>query len=149
MAKSYEKILVAVDITDELDEVVSAASEVARQHDAELHFITVIQPMSYAYSGYESVGSYAAFPEFEQQAQASARAVLKEKAADLGLGEERTAVLLGRPATVIREHAADLGADLIVMGSHGRHGLGLLLGSTATGVLHGVPCDVLTIRIKE
>ena len=38
MAKSYEKILVAVDITDELDEVVSSASEVARQHDAELHF---------------------------------------------------------------------------------------------------------------
>ena len=39
-------------------------------------------------------------------------------------------------------------ADLIVLGTHGRHGLGLLLGSTASGVLHGCPCDVLTVRIK-
>jgi universal stress protein A len=44
--------------------------------------------------------------------------------------------------------AEELGVDLIVMGTHGRHGLGLLLGSTATGVLHGCPCDVLTVRIK-
>jgi len=38
-------------------------------------------------------------------------------------------------------------ADLIVVGSHGRHGLSLLLGSTANAVLHGAPCDVLAVRI--
>ena len=38
-------------------------------------------------------------------------------------------------------------ADLIVVGSHGRHGLALLLGSTASGVLHGAPCDVLAVRV--
>lgn len=43
-----------------------------------------------------------------------------------------------------REH----GADLIVVGSHGRHGLALLLGSTANAVLHGAPCDVLAVRIR-
>ena len=37
--------------------------------------------------------------------------------------------------------------DLIVVGSHGRHGLGLLLGATANGVLHGANCDVLTVRV--
>ena len=35
----------------------------------------------------------------------------------------------------------------IVVGSHGRHGLALLLGSTASGVLHGAKCDVLAVRI--
>ncbi len=39
--------------------------------------------------------------------------------------------------------------DLIVVGSHGRHGLALLLGSTANGVLHGANCDVLAVRVKE
>jgi len=34
------------------------------------------------------------------------------------------------------------------MGTHGRHGLGLLLGSTASGVLHGVDCDVLAVRVN-
>ena len=43
--------------------------------------------------------------------------------------------------------ARDHGADLIVVGSHGRHGLALLLGSTANAVLHGAPCDVLAVRI--
>ena len=37
--------------------------------------------------------------------------------------------------------------DLVVVGSHGRHGLALLLGSTANGVLHGSPTDVLAVRV--
>ncbi|TNF89176.1 MAG: universal stress protein, partial [Gammaproteobacteria bacterium] len=41
------------------------------------------------------------------------------------------------------------GADVIVVGSHGRHGLALLLGSTANGVLHGATCDVLAVRVGE
>ncbi len=40
-------------------------------------------------------------------------------------------------------------ADLIVLGTHGRHGLGLILGSTANGVLHGASCDVLAVRIDN
>ena len=40
-------------------------------------------------------------------------------------------------------------ARLIVVGSHGRHGLALLLGSTANGVLHHAKCDVLAVRIQE
>ena len=41
------------------------------------------------------------------------------------------------------------GADLIIVGSHGRHGLALLLGSTANGVLHGATCDVLAVRVGD
>ncbi|HYQ93120.1 MAG TPA: universal stress protein, partial [Candidatus Competibacteraceae bacterium] len=49
----------------------------------------------------------------------------------------------------ILEAVQELGADLIVIGSHGRHGLALLLGSTANAVLHGAPCDVLAVRIHD
>ncbi|MGB1202845.1 MAG: universal stress protein [Alloalcanivorax venustensis] len=40
-------------------------------------------------------------------------------------------------------------ADLIVLGSHGKHGIRLLLGSTANAVLHRATCDVLAVRIPE
>ena len=45
--------------------------------------------------------------------------------------------------------AEELGTDLIVVGSHGRHGLALLMGSTANGVLHGANCDVLAVRVGK
>ncbi|MBM4267753.1 MAG: universal stress protein [Deltaproteobacteria bacterium] len=53
----------------------------------------------------------------------------------------------GTPARVILDHAEQLGADLIAMGTHGRSGLDrLFLGSTASKVLSAAPCPVLTVR---
>ncbi len=43
----------------------------------------------------------------------------------------------------------DIDFDLIIIGTHGQHGIALLLGSTANAVLHGVSCDVLAVRVKE
>lgn len=52
----------------------------------------------------------------------------------------------GRTHTAIVEHAARIGAGLIVMGSHGRHGFGhLLLGSVAEKVVEHAPCAVLVV----
>jgi universal stress protein A len=45
--------------------------------------------------------------------------------------------------------ARQQGVDLIVIGGHGRHGLALLLDSTANAVLHGAPGDVLAVRIRD
>lgn len=53
------------------------------------------------------------------------------------------------PKLVILEQAKKLHTDLIVMGSHGRHGISLLLGSTANGVIHHAQCDVFVVRVKE
>lgn len=55
----------------------------------------------------------------------------------------------GEPSSVIIEQAAARGADLIIMGTHGRTGLKhWLLGSVAERVLRGAPCPVLTTRLK-
>ncbi len=43
----------------------------------------------------------------------------------------------------------EINADLIVVGSHGRHGFALLMGSTANGVLHGARRDVLAVRVGK
>jgi universal stress protein A len=66
-----------------------------------------------------------------------------------GLDAEHQHIVLGRPEVEIHAKAEELGADLIVVGSHGRHGLALLLGSTANGVLHGAGCDVLAVRVGK
>jgi universal stress protein A len=57
--------------------------------------------------------------------------------------------VVGRPETEIHHVAEEIGADLVVVGSHGRHGLSLLMGSTANGVLHGAKCDVLAVRVQS
>ena len=62
---------------------------------------------------------------------------------------ERRHLVVGRPESEIHHVAEEIGADLIVVGSHGRHGLALLMGSTANGVLHGSKCDVLAVRVPE
>ena len=45
--------------------------------------------------------------------------------------------------------AREIGADLIVLGSHGRWGLELLLGTTTDGVVSAADCDVLAVRVDR
>jgi len=57
--------------------------------------------------------------------------------------------LVGSPKKVIREFSNANNVDLIVAGSHGKHGLQLLLGSTTSAILHGANCDVFVVRVDE
>ena len=55
--------------------------------------------------------------------------------------------LIGIPADRINQHAEDIGADIVFLGTHGLTGLNrILLGSTAERVVNGAPCPVITIR---
>ena len=145
---AYKKILAALDLTDEAQQVVDQARETAKQNGAELSLIAVVKPINQVYSGFDVAALSADVALIEADAVRQAESRLAEHAKALGIPAQRTYVGRGNPAHEIREMATELAADLIVLGTHGRHGLGLLLGSTATGVLHGCPCDVLTVRIK-
>ena len=60
-----------------------------------------------------------------------------------------TEVDLGRPAELILDAARNWGADLIVVGSHGRGFWGrLTLGSVSDSVVHHAPCSVLVARAR-
>jgi universal stress protein A len=144
---AYRKILAAIDLTDEARQVLDRAQEATRQNNAELSLIAVVKPINQVYSGFDVAALSADAALIEADATRQAQTRLAEEAKALGIPPSRTHVTRGNPAHEIRSMAAELGVDLIVMGTHGRHGLGLLLGSTATGVLHGCPCDVLTVRI--
>ncbi len=137
---TYQNILVAIDTYGEYDSVIQRAKEVAGV-GAVMSLIYVHEPFYYGDM------LYAGSVEFEKESNANAKAVLAEIALSLEIPESRQYIETGRPASEIHAKAEELDADLIVMGTHGRHGLQLMLGSTANAVLHGVKCDVLAVRV--
>ena len=148
MAQKYQTILVAVDFHDDNDVVVERAQQEAELHGAQLQLVHVHEPMGMAYAA-DSIS----FGDQVYAMEASIRRENKQAMAAMGerLGLDATAchLLEGRPATEIHQLAEDKKVDLIVLGTHGQAGLQLLLGSTASAVLHGAGCDVLAVRIKE
>jgi len=87
--------------------------------------------------------------ELEGQLVEIAERRLKQLASDNGIDEASCYVTQGSTRHEILRVTQENDVDLIVIGSHGRQGIQLLLGSTANAVLHGAPCDVLAVRIKE
>ncbi len=144
----YKRILVAIDLTDEAEEVLTAARTVAdQQDDPQVSAVTVVRPLTHIYGGLDMAG-LSASASLEEEMRNQAIAKLTRLTAQFGISGQDTYVRSGHPASEVHALADDLDADLIVIGTHGRHGLGLLLGSTANGVLHGVQCDVLTVRVR-
>lgn len=145
---AYKHVLAAVDLSEEADQVLAEAKRVAEDHGAKLSLISVVKPLTQVYGGLDMAAYTQASVNFEREAQAQALEHLTKTGAGLGVAAEDVHAVIGAPSPQIVDTAKDLGVDLIVLGSHGKHGLGLLLGSTANGVLHHAQCDVLTIRIK-
>ncbi len=140
---AYKTLLMAVDLSDESGDVAERAAALASANDATLHVIHVIEPLSFAYGGDIPMDFSGIQEEIHQQAKQQ----LASFASDCRIPEERQHIVLGRPEVEIHNMAEEVGADLIVVGSHGRYGLALLMGSTANGVLHGATCDVLAVRV--
>jgi universal stress protein A len=144
---AYQHILIAVDLTDEAQEVFSAALNVAReQANPRVSATTIIRPLARTYGGLDMANVVAGVP-FEEEMRTQANDKLQALGAAFGVDAKDIYVRMGTPDVEIRSLADELKADLIVIGTHGRHGLGLLLGSTANAVLHGVACDVLVVKI--
>jgi len=139
----YQKVLVAIDLSEDSGLVAQRAIAIARNHGAEVHLIHVIEPLSFAYGGDIPMDFSGIQDEIHQQANTQ----LQQFAEGQGISEPNRHIVLGKPEVEIHATQEELGADLIVVGSHGRHGLGLLMGSTANGVLHGAKCDVLAVRV--
>ncbi|MBV1907056.1 MAG: universal stress protein [Pseudomonadales bacterium] len=142
----YKHILAALDTTDDATHVLEAAQQMAKDHNALLSIATVVKPLLQVYGGLEmnSVST------IEQQAYEYATTKMKAHGEQVKLEKDHVYVMRGSPANEIRSLSHELHADLIVIGTHGRHGMGLmLLGSTANGVIHGTQCDVLAVRIHD
>ena len=142
----YEPILVAVDLTDECDPVINRASESAKANGAKLSLIHIVEPMAMAFGGDVPMDlSQLQQQQFDQAKERLERLIAKYPQ----LHKDYCHLNYGQPRQEIHALAKAQNCDLIVVGSHGRHGLALLLGSTANDVLHGAPCDVLAVSLKK
>jgi universal stress protein A len=139
----YAKILVAVDLSEDSSRIVERARAVASGAAAQLHIIHVIEPLSFAYGGDIPMDFSGIQDEIYQQASQQ----LQRFAENSNIDKDHRHIVMGRPEVEIHAMAEEIKADLIVVGSHGRHGLALLMGSTANGVLHGAKRDVLAVRV--
>jgi universal stress protein A len=143
---SYEHILVAVDLTEECDPVIRRARDLAKASGAKLSLVHIVEPMAMAFGGDVPMD----LSQLQQQQYDQAKEKLEKlKLKYSDLNPHATHLTYGQPRQEIHQLAKAQGCDLIVVGSHGRHGLALLLGSTANDVLHGAPCDVLAVRLKR
>ena len=139
----YKNILFATDLTEDTEYLVSKVRSIRGYTGARLSLIHVVEPLpgySYAYLGIEDI---------EGQLIEEAKQSIEKLSEKLNVKKEDLHVEVGPTKTKILKVADDIGADLIICGSHGRHGLSLLLGSTANAILHGAKCDVLTVRLPE
>ena len=144
----YKRILVALDFSPVVAKLMACAKRLASQSRAELllvHVVEYIPPL-------DPSGDMVAAPLWdvdEQELVQAAERRLAALAAEHGLSGTPQEVLVGSAKRKIAGYAADRQCDLIVIGSHGRQGIGRLLGSTAVGVLHRACCDVLAVRAEE
>jgi universal stress protein A len=141
----YQKMLVAIDLTEETPHVLDKAIEISKAHGSEVVLIHVVEPVGYAYGGDIPMD----LTELQDQLDVAAREQLESHGQKYGVKPDNQLVLVGRPESEIHRLSEELEVDLIVVGSHGRKGFQLLLGSTANGVLHGAVCDVLAVRIDK
>ena len=145
MTSPYRKVLVAIDCSDESAEVLSRAAGVQEGTDGELHLIHVIEPLALAYGADVPMD----VTDLQSGLVKQARDTALEYAGHYRIPESRIHVELGSIEKTILDKADDIGADLIVVGSHTRSGLALLLGSTARGLVPGAHCDVLAVKMDK
>ena len=142
----YTHILLAVDFSDHATQVAIRAQEMAARNQAKLSLVHVVENLPITDAAY---GPIPFDVDLTQEWLDASKDRLKKIGAELDIPEERQWLEMGSAKLEIVRVAEENQVDLIVVGSHGRHGLALLLGSTANGVLHHAKCDVLAVRLKD
>ncbi len=141
---TYSHVLLAVDFADTDQRVSRTALDLARRYQAKLSLVHVVEFSPLDYGGEQILPIEL---KLEEGLVERARMALSELANRLGAPEAGLYVETGSTRAEILRLAKEKAVDLIVVGSHGRRGLALLLGSTANAILHGANCDVLAVRV--
>ena len=145
--EKYKHILLAVDFAGEYKLVARRAVEMTVMYQAYLSILHVVDNLPIADSVYGPVSPFEG--DLTEELVAASKNRMAKIAEEFSIPENRQWIEIGSPKLEIVRVAEETDADLIVVGSHGRHGFGLLLGSTANGVLHHATCDVLAVRLQK
>lgn len=143
----YQNILLAIDFTDHDHQVIQKAEFLAKQFDASLHIIHVLDNIPMPDTPYGTV--IPLNEESRYDLLEIEKNKLKQISDQLDISLTRRWMIWGEPQQEITRLATQEQIDLIIVGSHGRHGLAVLIGSTAKGVLYQADCDVLAIHLTD
>jgi universal stress protein A len=141
----YQKVLVLLDLSDHSERVFTAGRDMAAYTDASIVALHVVdfmpaEPMA------ESL-----MPAMQIEQELAQRSHQRLQEFITRFDVERRAscrVEIGNTKAEILRVAEEEGADLIVVGSHERHGLAILINFTEDTVLHAAHCDVLAVRLS-
>ena len=145
----YKNILLATDLSPYTKKVTKKAVMLAKKFNAKLSIIHVFEYVSGACAGCDGIVS--AIPvdaELINITEEQVREKLYGLAKELGIPKKRCHLEFGSIKHAVAEKAQQVKADLLVIGSHGRHGPALLLGSSASAIMHNVKCDLLAVRVS-
>lgn len=141
-------IVAAIDFSDATERVVDAAVAQARAFGADLHLVHVLEPEP-AYTAYGfTPDEFPAMHAFHEEARKRATRRLSEVAAEAPGIHRHLAE--GSPLHALLGYVKEIGADLVVLGSHG-HGMvaSLLLGSVAEGMVRKAAVPTLVVPVVK
>ena len=142
----YQKIVAALDFSENNSQVLGSALKLANKDASKLHLIHIVQPITEGYA----LNVYSKnFLALEEEALESAKEQLTKIAESEKIPSNQIRTIVGDRAGEIRKLAEEIDADVIVIGSHGYSGQKRMLGATANKLLHGAKCDILTVHATE
>ena len=148
----YKRILIPVDGSETANKALVTALQLARETGGRVRLVHVVEELAYL-SGYTEFGGYSG--ELITAIRETGTKLLNDAMAIAqAAGVEADNLLLdnfgGRLAEVVADAAKQWNADLIVLGTHGRRGVGrALLGSGAEQIIRLAPVPVLVVRLGE
>ena len=129
------------------DTIIKKYQELANKYQAKLSVIHVLDNIPMPDTNY---GTVIALDQIAPDELLEAEKIkFMELGDQLAIDVVNRWMVWGIPTQEIINIADQEQVDLIIVGSHGRHGLALLLGSTANSVLHHAKCDVMAVRLIE
>ena len=141
----YKHIVVAVDQSEDSEKIGRQALVVAKRNHAKITLLNILEGISLS-AGYELMPVIPQVSDSEMIAEA--KKSMRELSFKLGIPDADTLVISALSTKEgILKAAEDLNADLLVIGSHTRYGLGVLLGSTSGSIINDSPCDILTVKV--
>jgi len=150
MKVQIKRILCPVDFSENSDHAMRYAAALAGTFEAELTLLHVVAPMVAALPGETALPDMlqANIDELTDACRERLEKTVGTLAAS-GLTVQHK-VINGVPFIEIIRYARETETDLIVMGTHGRTGIGhLIIGSVAERVVRKAPCPVLTVKHPE
>ncbi|NSQ31103.1 universal stress protein [Enterococcus faecalis] len=144
MLLQYQKIMIAIDGSDEADLAFKKAVNVAKRNDAELLLEHVVDTRSF-----QSVSSFDG--ALAEEAMSMAKETLdtyQQQAVDMGQTKVSSVLAYGSPKNIIaKELPKEYNVDLIMLGATGLNAVErLFIGSVSESVIRNASCDVLVVR---